>query len=132
MVRPRSETLTRREMQIMSALWNHGEATAERVRRDLANGLHDSTVRTLLRVLESKGYVRHRIEGRAYLYSPTVERGQVERGAIRTLLKRFFDGSAETLVLRLIEDDHLTPEQLEELKRTMRRGRHRRRSGGES
>ncbi len=132
MVRPRSETLTQREMQIMSALWDRREATADQVRQDLSNGLHDSTVRTLLRVLEKKGYVRHRIEGKAYLYSPSVERGQAESGAIRSLLRRFFDGSAEALVLRLIEDDRLTAGQLDELKRATRQGRRPRRSGGRS
>jgi BlaI family penicillinase repressor len=120
MVRPRSETLTQREMEIMSVLWDRREATAEEVRRRLSDGLHDSTVRTLLRVLESKGYVRHRVEGKAYLYSAIVERGQVERGAVRSLLRRFFDGSAEALVVRLIEDEHLTPRQLKAMRRATR------------
>ncbi|MBN1343091.1 MAG: BlaI/MecI/CopY family transcriptional regulator [Phycisphaerae bacterium] len=118
MARPPSETLTQRESQIMDVLWDQGQATADQVRTTLPDGPHDSTVRTLLRVLEHKGYVRHKTRGKAYLFIPAVKREQVERKALSTVLKRFFGGSAEALVLRLIEDEQLSPEQLDELRRT--------------
>jgi predicted transcriptional regulator len=116
--RPSSETLTDREAQIMDVLWTLGEATAEQVREALPNRPHDSTVRTLLRVLESKGYVRHEAVGKAYLYRAAVARAKAQRTALRSLLARLFDGSARDLVLRLIEDERLTPEQLEEIRKS--------------
>jgi len=119
MARPGSETLTPREAQIMEVLWNAGSATAEQIRSELPGESHDSTVRTLLRVLEEKGYVRHTARGKAYVYWPAVKRASAERKAVRSLVQRFFGGSAEALVLRLIEDDQLTPDQLDELRRQL-------------
>lgn len=124
MVRPRSDTLTQREAQIMDVLWDRGEATADQVRQALPDSLHDSTVRSLLRTLEQKGYVAHKTKGKAFVFRPAVARDQVERSVIGSVLRRFFDGSAEELVLRLIEDEQLTPEQLDELRKA-RRGRRR-------
>ncbi|HZW33006.1 MAG TPA: BlaI/MecI/CopY family transcriptional regulator [Isosphaeraceae bacterium] len=139
-----SETLTGRESEIMDVLWNLGEATAEQVREELSGSSHDSTVRTLLRVLERKGYAAHEVRGKAYLYRAVVPRQKAQRRALRTLLARFFGGSAEDLVLRLIEDERITPEQLDALREAAsqpkprpgrRRGtgpdRTRRREGGE-
>jgi predicted transcriptional regulator len=100
----------------MGVLWDIGEASAEAIREALSADLHDSTVRTLLRVLESKGYVKHTARGKAYIYRPAVKRARAERTALRSTIKRFFGGSAEALVLRLIEDEQLTPEQLVQLK----------------
>ncbi len=119
MPRPRSETLTQREAQIMEVLWEAESATAEKIRAALPDQPHDSTVRTLLRILEDKGHIRHTVKGKAYVYRAAIPRAQAERKALRGLLRRFFGGSAENLVLRLIEDDQLTPEQLEELKKRM-------------
>ncbi len=117
MARPGSETLTPREAQIMEVLWSAGTATAEQIRSKLPGEPHDSTIRTLLRVLEEKGYAHHTARGKAYLYAPAVKRASAERKAVRSILQRFFGGSAEALVMRLIEDDRLTPEQLDELRR---------------
>jgi BlaI family transcriptional regulator, penicillinase repressor len=124
MSRPRAETLTGREAQIMDAVWRLGEATAEQVREALPEPLHDSTVRTVLRVLESKGYLGHEVRGKAYVYRAAVERTKAQRHALRSVLARFFGGSAEDLVLRLIEDERITPEQLDALrdKTSARRG----------
>jgi predicted transcriptional regulator len=110
--------LTEREAQIMDVLWSLGEATAEQVREALPDQPHDSTVRTLLRVLESKGYVTHEAAGKAYLYRAEVARTKAQRTALRSLLARLFDGSARDLVLRLIEDERLTPEQLDEIRKS--------------
>ena len=68
MARTPSETMTGREAQVMDAVWRLGEATAEQVREALPAPLHDSTVRTLLRVLESKGYLGHEARGKTYVY----------------------------------------------------------------
>ncbi len=101
----------------MDVIWRLGAATAEQVREGLSHPPHDSTIRTLLRVLESKGHVRHESAGKAYLDSATVDRQQARGHALGTLLAKFFGGSAEDLVLRLIEDERITPEQLDELRR---------------
>ena len=124
-------SLTPRETQIMQILWNLRSGTAEEIRRALPENLHDSTVRTLLRILEHKGFVEHAAHGRIYVYRPTVARAAAERSAVRTLLRRFFGGSAEALVLRLIEDEQLTPEQLDQLGRRPRARRGRGEKGGE-
>jgi BlaI family penicillinase repressor len=129
--RPPSETLTPREAQIMDAIWRLGEATAEQVRAGLPEPLHDSTVRTLLRVLEAKGYLGHVACGKAYVYRAAIGRQKAQRHALRSVLAQFFGGSAEDLVLRLIEDERITPEQLDELRRASPgpKGGGRRRSG---
>jgi len=118
MARPASGGLTPREAQIMEVLWTEGPCTADRIREALPDRPHDSTVRTLLRILETKGCVKHSIQGKAYIYRPAVKRASAERKAVNSLLQRFFGGSAEALVLRLIEDEKLTAEQLEQLKNT--------------
>lgn len=110
--------MTEREAQIMGVVWERGRATAEEVRRELPGDPHDSTVRTLLRVLEKKGYVVREAEGRAHAYRPAVAREGAQRSAVMSLVERFFRGSAEELVMRLIEDEQITAEQLEELKRS--------------
>ena len=120
MARQTSESLTEREAQIMDVVWRLGEATAEQVREALPGRPHDSTVRTLMRVLESKGYLSHESRGKAYVYRATVGRQKAQRLALKSVLARFFAGSAEDLVLRLIEDEHLSPSQLEELRRSAR------------
>jgi BlaI family penicillinase repressor len=115
MARLKSETLTQRESEFMKVLWDLSEATAEDVRVRLKVQLHDSTVRTVLRVLEAKGYVRHWEAGRNYVYAPAVAQKAVQKRALQTLLKRLFGGSAEALLVRLIEDEDLTPEKVAEL-----------------
>jgi BlaI family transcriptional regulator, penicillinase repressor len=117
MARPPSQTLTGRETQVMEAVWRLGEATAEQVREAMPDPLHDSSVRTLLRTLDSKGYLRHEARGKAYVYSAKVGRVKAQGKVLRDVLACFFGGSAEDLVLRLLEEDHLTPEQLDELRR---------------
>jgi predicted transcriptional regulator len=130
MARRASESLTEREAQIMEIVWRLGEATAEQVRRALQGRPHDSTVRTLMRVLETKGYLAHEARGKLYVYRATVEKHRVQRVALRSLLKRFFAGSAEDLVLRLIADEYLTQEQLDELRQAAPGARRRRGKGG--
>jgi BlaI family penicillinase repressor len=116
MPRPPSDVLTEREAQIMEILWTQGEATAELICSQLPDKPHDSTIRTLLRILGEKGYVQ--ITGRQpAIYQSCVPREDVQSKAARSLLARFFGGAADALVLRLLEDEELTPEQLELLKK---------------
>lgn len=115
MARNPSETLTARESQIMDVVWRLGEVTADQVREALPDRPHDSTTRTLLRVLERKGYLTHEVRGKAYVYRAAVERRKAQRRVLRSVVSRFFGGNAEDLVMRLIEDEQITPEQLREL-----------------
>ena len=118
MARPPSENLTEREAQIMEILWREGSASAERIRQELPDDPHDSTVRTLLRIIENKGYAKHVVRGKAFVYRPAVRKASAERKAVMNVIKRFFGGSAQALVLRLIEDEQVTPDQLEQLRKT--------------
>lgn len=117
MPRPPSEMLTEREARIMDVLWRHSAATADEVRAELPGEPHDSTVRTLLRVLEGKGFVVHERRGKTFVYRAAAARDKVQRQALRSFLARLFGGSAEDLVLRLLEDEQITPDQLAQLRR---------------
>ena len=133
MARPTSKILTDREAQIMDVLWDLGRGTAEEIRQALPDGPHDSTVRTHLRVLEAKGYVRRSKRGKAHVYQSTVPRSKAQGKAIRSLVTRFFGGSPEALIVRLLEDEDISPEKLEELKRRRAGpGRKKKREGGEA
>ncbi len=94
--------LTRRERQIMDILYRRGKATANDVMEELSGDPSYSTVRTQLRVLETKGHVRHEEEGLRYIYSPAVPRHAVRRSALRHLVETFFDGSTEKVVSALL------------------------------
>ena len=123
MARRASDMLTERESQIMEILWDLGEATSQQVRERLPGDPHDSSVRTLLRVLHSKRYVRLNRRGTPIVYLPVVSRLDVQKKVSQNLLQRFFGGSAEALVLRLVEDEQLTQEQLRQIEKTGRKSR---------
>jgi BlaI family transcriptional regulator, penicillinase repressor len=110
-----SQTLTEREAQIMGVLWSHRSATAEQVRDLLPDRPHDSTVRTLLRILETKGYVAREGPGRPAHYRALVSQAKAQRSALHSLLIQLFGGSPQALVQRLIDDLKLTPEEFQEL-----------------
>jgi predicted transcriptional regulator len=117
MARPKSETLTAREAEIMEVLWKLGAATSEDVRQKLADNPHDSTVRTMLRVLINKGWVKVDHTVRPAQYRAALPQSKMRTKATSSLLKRFFSGSAEELVQHLLEDEQLTPDQLNKLRR---------------
>lgn len=109
--------LSELENTVMNVVWEHPEATADFVRRQIESSqpIKDSTVRTILRRLEEKGYVRHRTEGRTFLYSPTIESQCVAADAVRGIIDRFCQGSVESLLVGLVNRDVVTPEKLQEL-----------------
>lgn len=119
MARPASTNLTERESQIMEVLWELKIATSEQVRQRLSGNPHDSSVRTLLRVLERKKFVKVDSSQRPALYSAAVPRGKAQKKAVKNLLQQLFGGSAESLVARMLEDKQLTVEQLDELKKSL-------------
>jgi predicted transcriptional regulator len=95
--------LSRRERQIMDILFSVGHATGQEIQQKLDGSPSYSTVRTLLRVLERKGYVRHREEGLRYIYEPVVSREIARKSALKRLLQTFFDGSAQQAVAALVD-----------------------------
>ena len=115
MVKSAASGFTDREAEIMRVLWNLGKATAEQVRLAMQDQPHDSTVRTFLRILIEKGHVKRADENGTFVYSPAAAKSKTQRRAVGQFLDRFFSGSAEDLVLRLLDDKHLTPEQLKRL-----------------
>ena len=117
MARPKSDVLTEREARIMQVLWDHGDMTSVALGVRLPNNPHDSSVRTMLRVLIQKGCVRVDSKQRPAVYSSAVPQSKLQKKATHSLLQRFFSGSVEDLVQHLIEDEQLTPEQLKKLRR---------------
>ena len=109
--------LSRRERQIMDSLFRRGRATAAEVMADLPGNPSYSTVRTQLRVLETKGHVRHEEEGTKYVYFPVVPRRVVRKSALKHVMNTFFDGSAEKVVAALLGPDggRLSEEELDRI-----------------
>ena len=109
--------LTRRERHIMDVLFRLGRATAEDVMRDLSGEPSYSTVRTQLRVLEQKGYVRHEEQGRRFVYTPAVTRRAARRSALRHVVDTFFEGSVEQVVAALLggEATRVSDEELDRI-----------------
>lgn len=99
---PLSSNLSRRERQIMDILYRRGQATAAEVMADLPGQPNSSTVRTQLRVLERKGFVRHEESGLRYVYLPTVRRESARKSALSHLIATFFDGSVEGVVAAIL------------------------------
>ena len=108
-------SLTDREAEIMEQLWKLGTATSEQIRAKLPGESHDSTIRTILRILEEKGFVSHRREGRSFVFQPLVPREKVQEKTLGHVIRQFFSGSPHDLVLRLLEDEHLSSADLESL-----------------
>jgi BlaI family transcriptional regulator, penicillinase repressor len=117
MRQPLHVALSRRERQIMDILYRRGRATAADVMEELTGTPAYSTVRTQLRVLESKGHVRHEEEGPRYVYSPALPRRAASKSALRHLVDTFFDGSTEKVVAALLGADgaRLSAEALERI-----------------
>ena len=110
-------SLTKRERQIMDRLYRLGRATANEILDGLSGRPSSSTVRTQLRVLESKGFIRHEEEGLRYVYMPTVPRYAARRSALKHLVDTFFDGSNAKVVAALLGGDcgRVTDEDLDRI-----------------
>ena len=100
---PAQNRLSRRERQIMDALYRAGRATAADVQAGMPDPPSYSAVRTMLRILEEKGHVRHELDGPRYVYIPTVARDKAKRSALTHVVNTFFDGSAAQVMAALIE-----------------------------
>jgi predicted transcriptional regulator len=114
----RQGTLTPLELELMKVLWELGSGTVQAVQDKLpGERLAYTTVQTMLNVLATKGKVKRVLKDRAYIYRPAVSRTQAVSAAMRDLIDRMFGGSAEALVMGLLETRHLTPEKLAELQK---------------
>lgn len=122
----RGETaLTRRERQIMDILFATGQASAQEIQDQLDGSPSYSTVRTLLRILEGKGVIRHKEEGLRYIYEPVVGREVARRSALKRVLHTFFDGSARNAVAALLDPKafRVSREELDEISRLVEKAR---------
>jgi BlaI family transcriptional regulator, penicillinase repressor len=110
---------TERELDVMNVLWETGAATVAEVRERLDDTLAYTTVLTVLRTLEEKGYVDHLEEGKAYRYRPLVERREAGTSALRRMLRKVFNDSPELLLTHLVSDRGLSDEELRRMRRLL-------------
>jgi predicted transcriptional regulator len=116
--------LSKRERQIMDALYRRGRATAGEIMAALPGSPSSSTVRTQLRVLESKGHVTHEVDGVRFVYAPTLGRGTARRSALKHLVDTFFDGSSAQVVAALLGGSGRVPAvELDRIEALVRRAR---------
>ena len=117
--RARLKNLGEVEQLVMDYIWTQGPSSAEACREALASSrpMKDSTIRTVLRRLEEKGYVRHEIEGRTFIYKASDARQNVAVRAVKGIIDRFCGGSAEQLVLGMVDNAVFDRKQLERLAR---------------
>ena len=120
-MRPASKTLTDQELEIMKVVWERQTTTV----RDVYEALLErrkvayTTVMTMMKILEQKGYLIRNQVDRAYVYRPAEPKNRVIRAMVRDFVNRVFNGSAEPLLVHLIEDRHLTADEIEEIRRLM-------------
>jgi predicted transcriptional regulator len=103
------------EREVMQLIWAHGRLTAETVREKLARRLKESTVRTVLRRLEEKGYLVHAVEGRTYIYEATQPRAMVAAKAVQRIVDWFCNGSVEEVLVGMVDNAMLDQRQLRTL-----------------
>jgi predicted transcriptional regulator len=120
--RAKSPSLTDAELRLMEVVWKKGVATVADVVEDVTGDppLAYSTVLTTLRILENKGYLIHSKQGRAFVYKPVVQREAARDNAIRHLLRRFFDGSPELLLLNLLDSKGVGAKELARLRKRIK------------
>ena len=107
--------LSRRERQLMNIVYQRGRVSVADVLEELPDEPSYSTVRALLRILEEKGYLSHKKDGKRYIYQPTQPRQQAGRSALKQIFHTFFDKSIEKTVMTLISDANLSDEELDRL-----------------
>jgi BlaI family penicillinase repressor len=110
------QQLSRRERQIMDLIYARGEATAQEVSDAMTDAPSHSAVRALLRILEEKGVLKHREEGKRYVYLPTEPHGKASRSALRQVLQTFFTGSIADAVAAFVDDqEKISPAEIKRL-----------------
>jgi len=114
----KSNTLTEAELRLMKILWRRGESAVNDLVAAMPDGepLAYNSVLTTIRILEQKGYVEHRQEGRAFIYSLLIAENEASRTEVKQILSRFFGNSREQLLLSLLGDSEISREELDRLK----------------
>ena len=117
MIQTAGKSLSALENKVMQVVWSLGPSTAEEVRQalEVSHPLADSTVRTLLRRLEDKGFITHSVDGRANLYEALLAPRKAAVQAVRQIIDRFCGGSVEDLLVGLVDNEVLASEELQEL-----------------
>ena len=123
MARKPSRTLTDGELKLMRVLWRRGPSTVAAIvgAVDGANAPAYNTVQTMMRILERKGFVSHRKDGRAFVFNALVDESRARKNALRHVLDRFFDNSPGTLVLSLLEHDGAPDAEMHQLREIIQR-----------
>jgi BlaI family penicillinase repressor len=118
-MKTKTRTLTEQELEIMKVVWERKTATVREVYEVLRQhkNVAYTTVMTMMNILESKGHLVKRPEGRAYVYEPSQAQTQVISGMVQEFVDRVFDGAARPLVLSLLQERKLSREDLEEISR---------------
>jgi len=112
-------SFTERELDVMAILWDKGSATVAEVREELEEDFAYTTVLTVLRTLEAKGYVGHREEGKEHRYAPLVPRDAAGQSALHRITDKVFSGSAEMLLTQLVSGRKLKPEELKRMRQLL-------------
>lgn len=114
MPRKPSKTFTDKEVEIMNVVWSLGEATARQIQEALPGERHYNSVLTIIRVLEKKGHLVYRVEGKAHVYRAKATQEKAQRKVLSHLIKQVFGGSPASLVLHLVETGELTENDLQQ------------------
>jgi predicted transcriptional regulator len=116
-MRAKTKTLTEQELEIMKVVWEKKAATVREVYEALRDrkSVAYTTVSTMMNILENKGHLVKRAEGRAYLYEPAQERAEVISGMVQDFVDRVFDGAAQSLLVSLIQERKISKQDLDEI-----------------
>lgn len=116
-----SEVLTDAELRVMKVLWERGSGTVQQVLDSITEkpALAYNSILTTIRILERKGYLKHSKDGRAHVFAPVVRQQDATRSEIRHLVGRFFKNSHEDLVLNILQDQGVEPEELDRLRKML-------------
>jgi BlaI family penicillinase repressor len=122
-MRKATRTLTEQELEIMKIVWELGSATVRQVYEKLLEQreIAYTTVLTMMQVLERKGRLSKSPEEKAHVYKPAEENQKVIGGMVQEFLNRVFNGSAEPLLLHLLEDERLSPQEIDRLRKSLRK-----------
>jgi BlaI family transcriptional regulator, penicillinase repressor len=121
MARRQSSTFTDREVEILRILWDRGEATVREIQQGLPPCRHYNTILTIIRVLEKKGHVTHKQEGRGFVYRAVAHPQESRSHALSHFVESVFGGSSESLVVNMVEAGNLTLDELDEIRRKLRK-----------
>jgi BlaI family penicillinase repressor len=103
------------EREVLTLVWKHGPTTADAIQKLLARALKESTVRTVLRRLEDKGYLTHTVDNRTFVYTATEERSKAAARAVKRIVDRFCNGSVEEVLVGMVDAQILDRKELQRL-----------------